>query len=326
MAARDLAVSVEDVAAAAARLEGVAHRTPVVGSATLDSLVGAEVSMKVESFQRTGSFKFRGAYNAISAMSVVERERGVVAFSSGNHAQAVALAAQLHGVPAVILMPDDAPPSKLAATRGYGAEVVTYDRYSEDRDRLGEALQAERGLPLIRPFDDPRVIAGQGTVVRELLDEAGPLDIVVVPVGGGGLISGSALSARAVGVPRVIGVEPEAGDDVRRSLIAGERVTIEVPRTIADGQQTTAPGRLTLPIMQALVDEIVTVTDAEIVAAMRFLFERCKLVVEPSGASAVAAVLAGRVPDVAGCRVGVVISGGNVSVDRFAELVASAPD
>lgn len=325
-ASGDLAVSAEDVDAAAALLEGVAHRTPVVRSATLDSLVGAEVSMKVEALQRTGSFKFRGAYNAVAALAPAARAGGVVAFSSGNHAQAVALSARLHDVAAVILMPDDAPESKLAATRGYGAEVVVYDRYAEDRDALGAALRAERGLPLIRPFDDPHVIAGQGTAVRELLQEVGRLDVVVVPVGGGGLISGSALSARAVGAARVIGVEPEAGDDARRSLIAGARVTIDVPRTIADGQQTTAPGQLTLPIMQALVDEIVTVSDAEIVAAMRFLFERCKLVVEPSGASAVAALLAGHVPGVGGCRVGVVISGGNVSVDRFAELVATAPD
>ena len=321
MAATALPVTIADVLAAAARLDGVAHHTPVVRCAALDRLVGAEVHLKVEAFQRTGSFKFRGACNAVAALAGAERAGGVCAFSSGNHAQAVALAAQLHGVPAVILMPDDAPPSKVEATRSYGAEVVFYDRYREDRNDRGAALQAERGLPLIKPFDNPHVIAGQGTAVKELLDATGPLDVIVTPVGGGGLISGSALAARSAGVGAVVGVEPDAGDDVRRSLLAGERVTIDVPRTIADGQQTTAPGELTFPIMQAHVDEVVTVSDDEIVDAMRFLFERAKLVVEPSGATGVAALLAGRIPRAQGAQVGVVVSGGNVSAERFAALV-----
>lgn len=322
MTGAPLPVSIADVLAAASRLEGVAHRTPVMRCAALDRVAGAEVHLKVEAFQRTGSFKFRGAYNAVATLSEDERARGVCAFSSGNHAQAVALAARLHGVPAVILMPDDAPASKLEATRGYGAEVVVYDRYREDREQRGAALQAERGLPLIRPFDDPAVIAGQGTVVKELLDEVGHLDAVVTPVGGGGLISGCALAARAEGVDAIVGVEPDLGDDVRRSLLAGERVGIEVPRTIADGQQTTSPGVLTFPIIQAHVDEVVTVSDDEIVEAMRFLFERAKLVVEPSGATAVAALLAGRIARVQGAQVGVVISGGNVSAERFAALIS----
>ncbi|MGI8791817.1 MAG: pyridoxal-phosphate dependent enzyme [Acidimicrobiales bacterium] len=320
-----LPVSAADVAAAAARLRSVAHRTPVVRSSTLDEITGARLFLKVEAFQRTGSFKFRGAYNAVACLSEAERAGGVAAFSSGNHAQAVALAARIHDVPAVILMPADAPPEKLAATRGYGAEVVLYNRYEQDRDELGSALQAERGLPLVKPFDDPAVIAGQGTAVRELLEEVGDLDAIVVPVGGGGLISGSALAARDIGDARVIGVEPAAGDDVRQSLAAGRRVEIEVPRTIADGQQTTAPGLITLPIIEALVEAVVTVTDAEIVDAMRLLHDRCKLVIEPSGATGVAALLSGLGAELAGLRVGVVVSGGNISAQRFAELL-SAPN
>lgn len=318
-------MSAGDVLAAARRLAGVAHRTPVVRSTALDRCGGAEVHLKLESWQRTGSFKFRGAYNAVAALPATQRARGVCAFSSGNHAQAVALAARLHHIPAVILMPEDAPPSKLDATRGYGAEVVLYDRYREDRDTLGAALQSDRGLPLVKPFDNPDVIAGQGTAAAELLEDVGALDVLVVPVGGGGLISGSALAARARGPIRIVGVEPEAGDDVRRSLAAGRRVSIEVPRTIADGQQTTAPGLITFPLIQALVDEVVTVSDAEIVEAMRLLFERAKVVAEPSGATGVAAVVAGRVGAGAGARVGVIVSGGNVDADRFAQIVARPP-
>jgi len=314
-------ISLEDVEAAAARLAGVAHRTPVATSRTLDVRTGASVYLKPECFQRTGSFKFRGAYNKISSLDDEQRRRGVAAFSSGNHAQAVALAARLRETTAVILMPEDTSPAKLEATRGYGAEVVTYDRYTGDREELGAALADERGLELVRPYDDPLVMAGQGTAALELVGDAGPLDVLVVPVGGGGLIAGCSTAAKGLAPRvRVVGVEPEAADETRRSLAAGERVRIPVPRTIADGLQVTEPGRLTFEVNRRLVDEIVTVSDDEIVAAMAFLFDRAKLVTEPSGAVGVAALLAGRI-DVAGARVGVVISGGNVGVERFCELV-----
>ena len=314
-------ISLEDVEAAAARLAGVAHRTPVATSRTLDVRTGASVYLKPECFQRTGSFKFRGAYNKISSLDDEQRRRGVAAFSSGNHAQAVALAARLRETTAVILMPEDTPPAKLEATRGYGAEVVTYDRYTGDREELGAALADERGLELVRPYDDPLVMAGQGTAALELVGDAGPLDVLVVPVGGGGLIAGCSTAAKGLAPRvRVVGVEPEAADETRRSLAAGERVRIPVPRTIADGLQVTEPGRLTFEVNRRLVDEIVTVSDDEIVAAMAFLFDRAKLVTEPSGAVGVAALLAGRI-DVASARVGVVISGGNVGVERFCELV-----
>jgi threonine dehydratase len=302
----------DDVRRAAAALEGVAHRTPVVRSRTL----GEHVALKAENLQRAGAFKFRGAYNKIASLPP---GTGVLAYSSGNHAQAVALAASLRGSHATILMPEDAPPSKLEATLGYGAEVVTYDRYAEDREALGEALAAERGLELVPPYDDPLVMAGQGTAALELLEEAGPLDVLVTPLGGGGLVSGCATIGKALGVRRVVGVEPEAGDDWSRSLAAGERVRIAVPRTIADGLQTNAPGRLTWQVASRLVDEVVTVSDAQLVEAMRFAFERLKLVLEPSGAAGLAAVLSGAVPPLG--RVGVVLSGGNVSAARFAELV-----
>jgi len=281
------------------------------------------VLAKAECFQRVGAFKFRGAYNAIAALDPDARARGVITFSSGNHAQAIALAAKLHGIPATIVMPHDAPETKVAATAGYGAELVRYDRYTQHREDLGTALATERGLTLIPPYDHPDVIAGQGTVALELVEDAGPLDVLVVCVGGGGLIAGCALAATATGSTRVVGVEPAAGDDVRQSLRAGERVTIPVPRTIADGQQTTSPGELNFPIIQRLVDDVVTVTDDEIVAAMVVAFERMKVVLEPSGASALAAVLSGRVPGIAGKRVGVTLSGGNIGAARFAELVRS---
>jgi threo-3-hydroxy-L-aspartate ammonia-lyase len=303
----------EDVRAAARVLDGVAHRTPPVTSRTL----GEQVVVKPESLQRAGAFKFRGAYNKIASLP---RGTAVLAYSSGNHAQAVALAARLLGAQATILMPTDAPETKVAATRGYGAEIVTYDRYSEDREAIGEALAAERGLELVRPYDDPLVMAGQGTAALELIEDAGPIDVLVVPLGGGGLISGSATIGKELGVKRVVGVEPEAGDDWRRSLAAGERITIDVPRTIADGLQTHAPGKLTWEVASRLVDEVVTVTDEQIVDGMRFAFERLKLVVEPSGAVGIAAVLNGLVGS--GGRVGVIVSGGNVGADRFAALLA----
>jgi len=316
-------ISLDDVRAAAGRLDGVAHRTPVLTSRTLDREAGARVFCKAECFQRGGAFKFRGAYSMISSLPPERLAPGVAAYSSGNHAQAVALAASLLGAPATILMPSDAPAAKLEATRGYGAEVVGYDRYGQDREALGSALAAERGLTLVPPYEHPLVMAGQGTVALELLERVPELDALLVPVGGGGLLAGCVTAAKALrpGI-RVIGVEPEAGDDTRRSLAAGERVRIEVPVTIADGQQADIPGELTFEVNRRLVDEVVVVSDAEIVAAMRFLFDRMKLVVEPSGACAPAALLAGRVDGISG-SVGVVLSGGNVGVDRFAELVGA---
>jgi threonine dehydratase len=319
-------ITLDDVQAAARRIEGAAHRTPVLTSRALDAAVGATVFLKAENLQRVGAFKFRGAYNAVASLPGAERARGVATVSSGNHAQALALAAQLHDVPAVILMPDDAPGGKLAATAGYGAEVIKFDRYAQDREALLAELVADRGLIPIHPYDDERVMAGQGTVALELIEDLGPpdpLDVLLVCVGGGGLIAGCATAAKAL-LPdvRVIGIEPEAGDDVRRSLAAGERVRIEVPRTIADGQQLPMPGELTFPVIHEHVDAVELASDAEIVDAMRFLFERLKTVAEPSGACAVAALLAGRVGDVSGLRVGVTITGGNVTAARFAELLA----
>ncbi len=314
-------LTLEDVQAAAGRIKGVAHRTPVLTSRTLNERVGAEVFLKAENFQRIGAFKFRGAFNAISRLTADQLARGVAAYSSGNHAQAVALAARLAGTKAVMLMPKDAPPTKMAATRGYGAEVVTYDRYAQDRAALAKQLSEERGLTLIPPYDHYDVMAGQGTVALELIEEVGPLGALLVPIGGGGLIAGCATAATAMspGI-RVIGVEPAAGDDTARSLAAGERVTIDVPRTIADGQAIASPGELTFPVVQRLVDSVALVSDDEIRAAMTFAFERLKIVLEPSGASALAALLSGKakaLPE----RVGVVLSGGNVGLDRWLELL-----
>ncbi|KOG65073.1 pyridoxal-5'-phosphate-dependent protein [Streptomyces griseoflavus] len=314
-------VTPDDVQEAAARLKGVVHRTPVLRSRTLDRLVGAEVHLKCENFQRVGAFKFRGAYHAVSRLAPEQLARGVAAFSSGNHAQAVALAARELGSSAVILMPEDAPRTKRDATEGYGAEIVTYDRYTGDRAALGAQLAADRGLALIPPYDHPHVIAGQGTAALELIEDTGPLDALLTPVGGGGLMAGSALAATALspGI-RMIGVEPEAGDDTRRSLAAGERVRIPVPHTIADGQALTEPGELTFAVNRRLLDSVVLVSDDEIKAAMRLAFERLKIVTEPSGASALAALLAGAVEPLPR-RVGVVISGGNIGLDRFLELM-----
>lgn len=315
-------LTLADVQAAAGRIEGFAHRTPVLTSRTLNEWAGAEVFLKAENFQRVGAFKFRGAFNAISRLTEQQLERGVAAYSSGNHAQAVALAARLAGTSAVILMPKDAPPTKMAATRGYGAEVVTYDRYAQNRAALAKQLSEERGLALIPPYDHYDVMAGQGTVALELIEEVGPLGALLVPVGGGGLIAGCATAATALspGIS-VIGVEPAAGDDTARSLAAGERVEIDVPRTIADGQAIASPGELTFPIVQRLVDRVELVSDDEIRSAMRFAFERLKIVTEPSGASALAALLTGRIQNLPE-RVGVVVSGGNVGLDRWLDLLA----
>ncbi len=318
-------VALHDILDAADRLRGVAHRTPVLRSRTLNGLVGAQVFLKCENFQRVGAFKFRGAYNAISRLPPDQLARGVAAYSSGNHSQAVALAARELGATAVIVMPEDTPESKLDATAGYGAEIVTYDRYRGDRVAIGHTLAAERGLALIPPYEHPHVIAGQGTAALELIDEVGPLDALVVPVGGGGLIAGSAIAAKGRDpATRLVGVEPESGDDTKRSLEAGERVSIVVPRTIADGQAADIPGELTFSINRRLVDEVVLVTDDEIRAAMRLAFERLKIVVEPSGASALAALLAGRL-DRPPPRVGIIISGGNISPQRLAELCGPRP-
>ncbi len=315
-------IGIDDVRAAAARLEGVANRTPVLTSRTLNRITGAEVYLKAECYQRGGAFKFRGAYNKIASLPSPALALGVAAFSSGNHAQAVAIAARLVGTTAVIVMPEDTPDAKLAATRGYGAEVVTYDRYREDREAIGAALAEERGLTLVPPYEDPLVMAGQGTVASELIDEVGDLDVLLVCVGGGGLIAGCATVAKAM-VPgiEVIGVEPETGDDTAQSLAAGRRVRIPVPRTIADGQMADIPGRLTFQVNRRLLDGVALVSDAEILDAMALLFDRCKVVAEPSGASALAALLAGRV-DVGDRRVGVTISGGNVGLARFVSLMA----
>ena len=312
-------IELADVQAAAERLRGVAHRTPVLTSRTLDGQASGAVFVKAECFQRGGAFKFRGAYNKIASIPAQERAHGVIAYSSGNHAQAVAIAARLLDTSATIVMPEDAPPAKLDATRGYGAEIVSYDRWTENREEIGSRLAAELGLELVRPYDDPLVMAGQGTAALELLDDVPDLEVIVTPVGGGGLIAGTATTAKALraGI-RVVGVEPQTGDDTARSLAAGERVNIGVPRTIADGLQAAEPGALTFEVNRQLVDDVVTVTDAEIVDAMAFLFDRMKLVVEPSGAVGVAALLNGRIQ---GTRIGVVISGGNVGAARFAELV-----
>jgi threonine dehydratase len=313
-------ISLDDVRSAADQLKGIAHRTPVVSSRTLDSLVAAAVFLKCENLQRVGAFKFRGAYNAISRLTPAQLARGIAAYSSGNHAQAVALAAAELGSSAVILMPADTPQSKMAAVRGYGAEIITYDRYTGDREAIGAAMAAERGLTLIPPYEHPHVMAGQGTATLELIEQVGPLDALLVPVGGGGLMAGSATAAKGLlpGI-RMIGVEPAAGDDTKRSLAAGERVSIPVPRTIADGQAAAIPGELTFAVNRRLVDEIVLVTDDEIRAAMRFAFDRLKLVMEPSGASGLAALLAGKVAGLP-ARVGVIISGGNIDTDRFAAV------
>jgi threonine dehydratase len=305
-------IELADVQAAAERIAGVAHRTPVLTSRTL----GEDIFLKAECFQRGGAFKFRGAYNKLATL---EPGQDVIAFSSGNHAQAVALAARLRGVRATIVMPEDAPAAKLEATRGYGAEVVTYDRWTEDREQIGARLAEERGLVLVKPYDDPHVMAGQGTIALELLDDLTELDALVLPVSGGGLAAGCATVVKSLSPStRVIGVEPAAGDDHARSRAAGERVRVGIPRTIADGLGAPEPGELTWQVNSELVDDFVSVSDDELVEAMTFLFDRMKVVVEPSGAAGVAALMHDRVPR---GRVAIVLSGGNVGAARFAELV-----
>ncbi len=316
-----LAISFDDVAAAHRRLEGVAHRTPVLRSRSFDERCGAQVFFKAENLQRAGAFKIRGAYNAVAQFTPAQRAAGVVTFSSGNHAQAIALAAQLLGVKALVLMPQDAPQVKLAATRGYGAQVQLYDRYAEDPVALVQRLAADHGMTAIPPFDHPHVMAGQGTAVKELVEDAGPLDVVITPVGGGGLLSGSATAARHL-LPhcRVWGVEPEAGNDGQQSLAAGRIVRIDTPRTIADAAQSRNLGEHTFPVIRERAAGIVTVSDEELAETMKFLAGRMKLLVEPTGCLAAAAVLHRKL-DLAGARVGVVLSGGNVDLERFARLV-----
>lgn len=317
-------IAFEDVLAAAERLQGIVHRTPVVTSRTLDERTGAHVHLKCENLQRMGAFKIRGAYNRIAQLTPEERARGVVAFSSGNHAQGVALAARLLGVRATIVMPSDAPAAKVAATREYGAEIVSYDRMTMNRGEIAARLAAERGATLVPPYDDPAIIAGAGTVGLELLQDVDDLDVLLAPAGGGGLLAGCALAATALRPAIAIyGVEPEAGDDFQQSFARGERVEIPVPVTIADGQQTTSPGKLTFPIVKRLCAGILTVSDDALRDAMRFAFERLNLVIEPSGGAGLAALLDGAI-DVRGKKVGVVISGGNVDAARYASILSGS--
>jgi threonine dehydratase len=323
-----LAIDFDDVRAAANRLAGVAHKTPVLTSRTADARCGGQLFFKCENLQRMGAFKFRGAYNALAQFDAAQRGAGVIAFSSGNHAQAIALAARLLGMPSVIVMPNDAPPVKLAATREYqtgqpGSEVVLYDRYTEDRESIGRRIAQNRGMTLIPPYDHAHVMAGQGTAALELIETVGPLDRLVVCVGGGGLIAGSAVAATHL-VPGIAvhGVEPQAGNDTQQSLASGELVRIDVPQTIADGAQTQSSGELTFPVIRALVKSIETVTDAQLITTMRFMAERMKLVVEPTGCLAAAAVLE-RVIETRGQRVGVILSGGNVDRLKYAQWLAS---
>jgi threonine dehydratase len=311
----------EDVRAAAQRLHGHAHRTPVLRSATLDQQLGAQVFFKCENFQRMGAFKFRGAFNALAQFTPEQKRAGVVAYSSGNHAQAIALSARMLGLPATLIMPHDASPAKLAATRGYGAHVVHYDRYSEDAMAMARQLSAQQGMTFIPPFDHAHVLCGQGTAALELFEEVGELDHLFVCLGGGGLLSGSALSARALSPHcKVYGVEPEAGNDVQQSFRSGQRVRIPTPVTIADGAQTPLVGELTFELIRRHVDDILTATDAQLVQAMRFYAERMKMVVEPTGCLSLAAACHAGV-SLKGQRVGVLISGGNVDLQRFAELL-----
>jgi threonine dehydratase len=311
-----------DVADAARRLAGVAHRTPVLTSRFADRNSGGRLFFKCENFQRIGAFKFRGAYNAITRFDPNQRAAGVLAYSSGNHAQAIALSAQLLGIKATIIMPLDAPATKLEATKGYGAEVITYNRFTQSREAIGEAVASERGMTLIPPYDHPDVIAGQGTVVKEFIEEVGELDLLLVPLGGGGLLGGSAISATTMSPKcRIIGVEPEAGNDGQQSLQKGVIVKIAVPKTIADGAQTTYLGNHNFPIINRYVDEIITVSDAQLVETMRFIAERMKMIVEPTGCLAAAAALQHVLP-IQDKKVGIIISGGNVDLKHFAELVA----
>lgn len=316
-------ITFDDILQARQRIAGVAHRTPVLTSQQFNELAGGEVFFKAENFQRAGAFKFRGAYNKLASLTEDERRRGVLAYSSGNHAQATALAAKMFGVPAVIVMPHDAPQIKVNGTRGYGAEVVFYNRYSESREGTGEQISQERGLVLVPPFDDPLIMAGQGTAALELMEEVPELDFLLTPCSGCGLLAGCAVVAKHLRSSiRVFGVEPEAANDTWQSVRKGEIVEIPIPKTIADGLQTPAPGKLTFPIVQELVEDILLVSDEELISTMRFLLERMKVLVEPSGAAAAAAVFH-RKFDFSGKRVGVVLSGGNIDLTKLGEYLTS---
>ena len=314
-------VTYADVSAAAEILKGVAHRTPALTSRSVDERTGARVFFKCENFQRMGAFKFRGAYNALSNLNEEQRRRGVVAYSSGNHAQAVALAGKLLGVNAMIVMPDDAPAVKLEATRGYGAEIVIYNRETQDREQIARELAEQRGLTVIPPFDHPQVVAGQGTAAQELIEDVGVLDYLLVPCGGGGLLSGCAIAANHLspGV-KAIGVEPAAGDDVTRSFYSGKLQSVHNPDTIADGARTHSAGKVTFALILHHVHDMLTVTDEELLRSMFYLWERMKIVVEPTGALAAAALLEGKL-DARGQRIGIIISGGNVDLKALARLV-----
>ncbi len=312
----------DDVARAATRIKGHAHHTPVLRSSTIDQRLGAQIFFKAENLQRIGAFKFRGAFNALSRFSAEQRRSGVVAFSSGNHAQAIALSARMLNIPATIVMPEDAPAAKIAATRGYGAQVVLFDRYTQDREAIGKRLAQEQGLTLIPPFDHEDVIAGQGTAAMELFEDHGAFDRLFVCLGGGGLISGSALAAKALAPDcEVIGVEPLAGNDVQQSFYQGKIVSIPTPKTLADGAQTQAAGQITFPIIQRDVSQILAVTDQELVRCMRFFAERMKIVVEPTGCLGLAGALQ-MGEALKGQRIGVIISGGNIDLPKFAELLS----
>lgn len=314
-------ITFDDILAARGRIAGVAHRTPTFESSQFNAHAGCRVFFKAENLQRGGAFKFRGAYNKISSLAAEDRARGILAYSSGNHAQAVALSARLFGVPAVIVMPEDAPAVKVQATREYGAEIIFYDRYTERRDVVGERVQAERGLVLVPPYDDPAIVAGQGTSALELLEDVPDLDALLVPTSGNGLLAGSAIAAKHLRPEiRVFGVEPEAGNDTKLSLDAGRRVEIPVPRTIADGLQVSTPGGLTFPIVQRLVHDVLLVSDDELIDTMRFVLERMKLLVEPSGIAGAAAIRH-RKHDFGGRRVGVILSGGNVDLATLASYL-----
>ena len=313
----------DDVIAAAARIEGHAHRTQVLTSRTADAETGASLFFKCENLQRMGAFKFRGAFNALSRFDAAQRRAGVVAFSSGNHAQAIALSASILGMPSTIVMPDDAPAAKVAATQGYGGIVIRYDRYREDREAIGRRLAEKHGMTLIPPYDHADVIAGQGTAAKELLEETGPLDALFVCLGGGGLLSGSALAARALAPDcKIYGVEPEAGNDGQQSFRSGAIVHIDTPKTIADGAQTQHLGRITFEIIRRDVDDVLTASDAELVESMRFFAARMKMVVEPTGCLGFAAARKMR-SELEGRRVGVIVSGGNVDLNAYARLLAS---
>ncbi len=317
-------ITYQDVLEASARIEGVAHRTPVLTSSFANEATGAKLFFKAENLQRMGAFKFRGGYNSLAKFTPEQRKRGVVAFSSGNHAQAIALSGRLLNIPAVIVMPKDAPALKIAATRGYGAEVVLFDRYTESREEIGKRLAQERGLTLIPPFDHPDVIAGQGTAAKELIEDVGPLDAFFVCLGGGGLMAGSALAFEALNPTcKIYGVEPEAGNDVQQSFRAGKPIKIEVPRTIADGAQTQLVGEHTFPIIQRCATDILTATDEQLIEAMKFMAERMKMVIEPTGALGFAAVKHAGI-DLRGKRVGVLLSGGNIDLPTYAKMIAGS--